>query len=548
MDPASETSVAVAFGRFLVLPRRRELLADGQPVTLGGRAFDVLLALIEARGAVITKDALMTRVWPDRIVEENALQSQISALRMALGVDRDLVRTVSGRGYQFIGEVRPVPSADDNAGADAVATKPASVVPMTNLPEPLSELIGRDDEIGEILNLAAAHRLVTLTGAGGIGKTRIALALARKLLPHFADGVWVAELAPLSDPALVPAALAEVAGIELTATVCSTEHVANALSGKQLLVVLENCEHVIDAAAAMSEALLRANPAAHVITTSREPLNVEGEWVYPVPPLAVPVAAAEGQSDPSQYGAIRLFFETAKAAAPDFNPDRRDTATIVTICRRLGGLPLAIELAAAGAAMLGINEVAAQLDDPLRVLGGGRRTAPPRHRSLRATLDWSYALLGERERMILRRLSIFRDCFTLEAAISAVADAEITASDFVAGLAELVMKSLVSTEDHRGRRQYAMLDTTRAYALEKLSESGERERAHACTPTVSPEFVGAGESEAAPQWRGSENEPCLTGRPHCEMSRPRPASTRPRLPGRSIPRPASWSAKTPPAG
>src|SRR5258705_12107870 len=203
MDTASEPSAGVAFGRFLVLPHRRELLADGQPIQLGGRAFDVLIALIEARGAVLSKDALMTRVWPDRIVEENALQSQMSALRMALGADRDLVRTVSGRGYQFIGEVRSVPSADDNAGADAVATKPASVVPMTNLPEPLSELIGRDDEIGEILNLAAAHRLVTLTGAGGIGKTRIALVLARELLPHFADGVWLGGVSPLRGPRLV---------------------------------------------------------------------------------------------------------------------------------------------------------------------------------------------------------------------------------------------------------------------------------------------------------------------------------------------------------
>src|SRR5437868_11935572 len=162
METASETPAAVAFGRFLVRPYRRELLADGQPVKLGGRAFDVLMCLIEARGAVVTKDALMAHIWPDRIVEENALQSQISALRMALGADRNLVRTVSGRGYQFIGEVRP-PSAGDNAGADAAATKPASAVPMTNLPEPLSELIGRDDEIGEILNLATAHRLVTLT-------------------------------------------------------------------------------------------------------------------------------------------------------------------------------------------------------------------------------------------------------------------------------------------------------------------------------------------------------------------------------------------------
>ena len=242
-------ATSLTFGRFRVSPHRRELFADGQLIKIGGRAFDVLLAMMEARGEVVTKDVLMTRVWPDRIVEENALQSQISALRKTLGRDCDLVRTVCGRGYQFIGEARP----DENAGADGVATIPVSVLPMTNLPEPVSDLIGRDAEIGEILNLAAAHRLVTLTGPGGIGKTRLALALARKLLPHFADGVWLAELAPLSDPALVPAALAEIAGIGYTGTVCSTEHVANALSGKQLLFVLDNCEHVIDAAAAMSE-------------------------------------------------------------------------------------------------------------------------------------------------------------------------------------------------------------------------------------------------------------------------------------------------------
>jgi DNA-binding winged helix-turn-helix (wHTH) protein len=384
MDTASETSAAVAFGRFLALPHRRELLADGQPVKLGGRAFDVLLALIEARGAVITKDALMARIWPDRIVEENALQSQISALRTALGADRDLVRTVSGRGYQFIGEVRPVSGADENAGADAAAaTKPASAVPPTNLPEPVSELIGRDEEIGEILNLAAAHRLVTLTGAGGIGKTRLALALARRVLSQFTDGVWVAELAPISDPALVPAALAEVAGIELTTAACSAERVANALSGKQLLFLLDNCEHVIDAAAAMSEALLRANPAAHVITTSREPLN--GKWVYPVPPLAVPVAAARGQGDPSQYGAIRLFFETAKAAALTASIGSTRYGDNVTICRRSGGLT-AIELAAARTAMLGIDEVAPATTPSVYSAADGAPRAP-RHRSLRAALD-----------------------------------------------------------------------------------------------------------------------------------------------------------------
>jgi len=327
MNTVSETLASVAFGRFLVLPHRRELLADGQPIQLGGRAFDVLMCLIEARGAVVTKDGLMARIWSDRIVEENALQSQISALRMALGGDRDLVRTVSGRGYQFIGEVRVVPSrADEHAGAGAGATKPGSAVPRTNVPEPLSELIGRDDEIGEALNLAAAHRLVTLTGAGGIGKTRIALALARELLPHFADGVWLAEFSPLSDPALVPATVAAALGLEPGGGEISVQRVAQMLTGRRLLLVLDTCEHVIDGIAALTEAVLRAGSTVHILATSREPLQVEGEWIFPVPPLAVPGENADSQDDPLQYGAVRLFIERARAAVPHFAPDRRDAA------------------------------------------------------------------------------------------------------------------------------------------------------------------------------------------------------------------------------
>src|ERR1700719_6634 len=209
MDPASELSASVAFGRFRVLPHRRELLAEGQPIKLGGRAFDVLMRLIEARGAVVGKDALMARVWPGRIVEKNSLQAQISALRAAFGAERDLIRTVSGRGYQFTGDIRILPaSPDERVGAGVAAAQPASTVQPTNLPGPVSELIGRDAELREILSLAAAHRLVTLTRVGGLRHTRLAVAAGRWMLPQIADGVWVAELAPLSDPALVPATVA----------------------------------------------------------------------------------------------------------------------------------------------------------------------------------------------------------------------------------------------------------------------------------------------------------------------------------------------------
>jgi predicted ATPase/DNA-binding winged helix-turn-helix (wHTH) protein len=506
MDLASEIPAIIEFGHFRVLPHRRELLADGAPVKLGGRAFDVLMALVEARGAVIAKNALMARVWPDRIVEKKNLHVHVSALRAAFGADRDLIRTVSGRGYHFAGEVHVLPaSPDERTDAGAAAAESGLVLPLTNLPESVSELIGRDDELREILNLAAAQRLVTLTGAGGIGKTRLALAVARRLLPQFADVVWVVELAPLADPALVPAAIASALGLEFPAGAVSAEHVANALSGKELLLVLDNCEHVIDAAARMAEALLRANPAVHVIATSREPLKAEGEWIHPVPPLAVPAGDAEDEDDPLQYGAVRLFVERARAAAPHFAPDQRLAALTAAICRRLDGIPLAIELAASRVAALGIEEVAARLDDRFQLLTDGRRTALPRHQTLRATLDWSYELLPEPERTVLRRLAVFAGPFALEAPIAVVASPEIAPSEVVDGLFNLVEKSLVVAEiDGTVVARYRLLDTTRAYALEKLGDSGERERIARCHAGYYNDLFERAEAEwetrPTPEW------------------------------------------------
>jgi predicted ATPase/DNA-binding winged helix-turn-helix (wHTH) protein len=477
MERASETSAGIAFGPFRLLPHRRELLAHGQPIKLGGRAFDVLVALIEARGTVLGKNALMARVWPDRVVEENSLQSQISALRTALGADRELIRTVPGRGYQFTGETRILPaSPDKHAGAGIAAARSAAALPPTNLPGPVSELIGRDDDLGKILSLTAADRLVTLTGPGGIGKTRLALAAARHLLPHFADGVWLAEFSPLADPGLVPATVAAAVGLELGGGKVSAQRVAQALADRPLLLVLDTCEHVIDAAAGMAEAVLRAGSAVQVIATTREPLRVEGERIYPVPPLDVPAEDAAAGDDPLQYGAVRLFIERAQAAQPLSVPDRCGAATVAAICRRLDGIPLAIELAAARASALGLDQVAARLDDRFRLLTGGRRTALPRHQTLRATLDWSYELLPEPERVLLRRLAVFAGAFSLEAASAVVASADVTPAEVVDGLSNLVAKSLVAMEAQGPVTRYRLLDTTRAYSLEKLDEAGERER------------------------------------------------------------------------
>jgi DNA-binding winged helix-turn-helix (wHTH) protein len=367
MDTASEAPAGIAFGRFLLLPDRRELLVGGRPINLGGRAFDVLMALVEARGAVVSKNALMARVWPDRIVEENNLQWQISALRAAFGADRNLIRTVSGRGYQFTAEIDTVYGSPEADAGTAIAAAPPGPrgarydgampgeLPPTNLPEPVSELIGRDAVLDEVLSLTAAHRLVTLTGPGGIGKTRLAVAVGRRLLPQFADGVWLAEFSPIADPGLVPVTVAAAIGLDLGGGVVTGQRVSRSLAGRRLVLVLDTCEHVIGAAAALAEAVLRAGGTVRLLATGREPLRAEGEWVYPVPPLSVPPEDAEDADELLRHGGVRLFVERLRAAEPQFAPDRRSAAMIAATCRRLDGILLAIELAAARAAVLGLR-------------------------------------------------------------------------------------------------------------------------------------------------------------------------------------------------
>ncbi len=473
----SDASAIVEFGRFRVEPHRREILADGQPIKLGGRAFDLLIALIEASGAVVSKDVLLDRVWPGRIVEENRLQNQVSALRKAFGADHDLIRTVAGRGYQFTGQIRA--RSADSAVRSVRAVPPgvpAASDSPTNLPGRVSELIGRDAEVEEILHLLAEHRLVTLTGVGGIGKTTLGFEVARHLLPEFADGIWVAELGPLSGPDLVFVTVAAALGLELTAGATSPERVANALGSKRLLLVLDNCEHVINAAASMAEALSRANPWARMMATSREPLRVSGECIYRVLPLGVPAEGAEDPDEVLRHGAARLFVARARDADPHFSLDSRAAAAIAAICRRLDGMPLAIELAAARTASLGLEGLASRLDDRFRLLTGGRRTALPRQQTLRATLDWSYELLSEPERAVLRRLAVFPGGFTLEAASTVVASAEIAASDGVDHVPDLVEKSLVVADGAGATVNYRLLETMRAYALDKLAQAGELEQ------------------------------------------------------------------------
>ena len=473
MQLTDKTLTTVRFGQCQLRPHSGELLVDGVPAHLGRRAFDILMLLIEAHGDLVTKDEILSRVWPKRVVEENTLQVRISSLRRALGKDRACLETLSGRGYRFVADIIEGGAAQTPSDQGATSSAPPpDARPLTNLSASPSPLIGREAEVALLIELATQHRLVTLTGAGGIGKTRLALEVARRLLPDFADGVWLAELAPLSDVDLVSDAVAAALGLKFAGGSVSPERVAKALGSKRLLLVLDNCEHVIDAAARLAEALVRASPAAHVLATSREALRADGERVVWVRGLDVPAEGEEDVETVLRHGAVRLFIERAGAADQQFSPEKCVPA-MATICRRLDGIPLAIELAAARAPMLGVESLASRLDDRFGLLTCGYRTALPRHQTLRATLDWSYELLSDEERAVLRRLAVFAGSFLLGSACAVAADSRIAASDVVDHVANLVAKSLASVDVADAVAEYRLLETTRAYALEKLSESGE---------------------------------------------------------------------------
>jgi predicted ATPase/DNA-binding winged helix-turn-helix (wHTH) protein len=471
MHGTARGAACLEFGRFRLLIRQRELRIGDATVPLGSRAFDVLLILVEAEGELVTKEELLARAWPGSVVEESNIQVQVSALRKALGEERNLILTVPLRGYRFTGEVRALDAEGRELPPAAPRSQPVRQVP-TNLPAPVSDFIGRETELRELRELLRHNRLVTVVGTGGIGKTRLGLEAARALLEEFADGVWLAELAPLTDPELAASAINTALGLQSGAA-WTAERLAAALRGRRLLLVLDNCEHLIGAAARQAEALLRAVPGARILATSQEPLGIDGECTYRLSPLEFPAEETAEVAAALRHDAVRLFVARARAADPHFNLNERNAATVATICRRLDGIPLAIELAAARAAALGIEGLARRLDLRFHVLTGGRRTALPRHQTLRATLDWSHRLLAEPDRIVLRRLAVFAGSFSLEAAASVVADSALAEWEVIGRIAELVDKSLVVADAAGPARRYRLLETTHAYAMEKLADSGE---------------------------------------------------------------------------
>jgi predicted ATPase/DNA-binding winged helix-turn-helix (wHTH) protein len=466
-----EAETVFAFGEYRVFPRQRRFLGGRAAIELGSRAFDVLMALVEAEGRLVAKSELRKRVWPSTVVDDHNIEVQISALRKALGGDRDLIRTEAGRGYRLAATITLVTagSASMPPGSTSLAARP----PMTNLPTTISSLVGRGREVPELLELVETHRLVTLTGAGGIGKTQLGLEVARLALPGFADGARVAELGPLVDPELILDAIARALGIESGFNRRPADQLAAVLGRKRLLLMLDNCEHVVESAARIAETLLRGAPGLHILATSQEPLAAEGERVYRVTPLEVPVTDGASAALALEHSAVELFVERAQAVDPSFVLDDHTASHVSKICRQLDGIPLTIELAAARVATIGVEALAARLDDRFRLLTGGRRTALPRHHTLRATLDWSYGLLLEAERAVLRRIAIFSGSFTLDGAGAVAAGGPIDGAQAANHVTDLVSKSLVTFDVRGSLPRYRLLETTRAYALDKLAESGE---------------------------------------------------------------------------
>ncbi|HEV2673013.1 MAG TPA: winged helix-turn-helix domain-containing protein [Aliidongia sp.] len=451
------------FGRYVLTPALRLLVADGVPVPLGQRTLDILAALVEQWPAVVSKDALMQRIWGAQIVEENTLAVHVSALRKALEDGRDgvhLIGTVPRRGYQLL---------------TAVLTEAAQIPPQLpvsgNLPRVETPIVGRDAEVEEIANLLGTQSLVTVAGPGGIGKTRLALAVAAHLAGAFSEGIWWVDLAATTDPDRVAEAVARALGLVLTDEQPLVRLVAG-LKGARRLLILDNCEYVADGVAPLAVALREAS-GCRLLVTSLEPLGVACEQVKRLEPLAVPLAGVTTAAEALRAPAVELFMACVHRTAPDFVFGDDNAEAVVLVCRRLDGIPLALELAAARAALLGARALARRLDERLLDLSGDRRDALAKHRTLRALLDWSYGLLNPTEQVVLRRLGVFAGGCTLEAAENVVADATLPDWQVAPHVASLIAKSLVIAQRTAQGARYKLLETTRAYARERLAEAGE---------------------------------------------------------------------------
>ncbi|MGE0715440.1 MAG: winged helix-turn-helix domain-containing protein [Alphaproteobacteria bacterium] len=457
----------LTFGPFRLVPAQNLLLDGERPVRLGARALEMLALLVERAGDVVPHEEIRSRVWPGTFVDDTNLRVQMAALRKALGDGQGAARYIvnsPGRGYRFVAPVARTLSTDETPRA--IAAPPTT----DNLPVLLTRLVGRDEHIRAVAEQLPRRRLITLAGPGGVGKTTVAVAAAGELRRHFAGAVHFVDLAPLSEPALVPGAVAATLGLSVP-TDAPLPAIVALLRDRTALLVLDNCEHLLDPAAALAEAILAGASGVCMIATSREPLRAQGEWVRRLPTLALPGPGDDLTAEAALASpAVQLFVERVVAGIDSFELTDADAPIAVEICRHLDGIPLAIELAAARVGQFGIRGLARLLGDRFAVLRGGRRTAAPRQQTLRGALDWSFGTLSADEQSLLARLSVFPASFAIESAVAVAGGGE---DDVVEGVARLAAKSLLSADVSRDVPLFRLLESTRAYAGEKLRERGE---------------------------------------------------------------------------
>src|SRR5712692_1911348 len=466
----SPSAIRLGFGPFELNVAERSLRKANQVVPLGGRAYDILIALLENAGEVVGKAELIARAWPDVTVEEGSLRVHLSALRKALGDGQfgsKYIASIQGHGYSFIAPVTRLPADHDRGSASAG---------MSNLPPALGRMVGRNNVVLEIQGLLqTGQRLITILGAGGIGKTTVALSVGHGALADFSGAAFFVDLSSVNDQEHLIGAIASAVGLG-PQLVDPKEALLNFRHPRRVLIILDSCEHLIEKTAEVTDSILRSAPDVHMLATSRETLQVAGERVLRLPPLdCPPEQPGLTASEVLAYPAARLFAERVSVRRGDFSLGDDEARMVAEICRKLDGIPLAIELAAGRAAIFGVSNTVARLGSRLDLLKFGRRTANPRHQTLIATLDWSHDHLSEIERVLLRRVAIFVGHFTLEAALAVAEEVGIGGAEVAGALGNLVNKSLIEVWAGSRRPCYRLLDTTRAYALEKLAASGEQD-------------------------------------------------------------------------
>ena len=456
------------FGPFELSRGERVLRRDGVALPLGSRALGILIYLVERPGQVIAMQELIDHVWPDVTVEGGSIRVHVAAIRKALGdgqFGNRYIANIKGRGYSFVGTVAPLGVATESGNARSWHQGRLPVRPIM--------MIGRETDVTEVSDKLRNDRFVTLLGPGGIGKTTIALAVGRAVAARFGGEIYFVDLESLTDPHHVAAAVATSLGLVLKSKDPGLELV-DLIRSRKLLVILDSCEHVIEAVASLAEQLYQQTEEIHILTTSRELLKVEGEHCCRVLPLDFPPdGSAQTANAVLRYPAVQLFVRRVAARAGSVVLTDKEAPFVAEICRKLDGIPLAIELAAGQVAALGLKNTVEFLVSRLELLQLSHRTAVARHRTLKATLDWSYDLLSDAEKIVFRRIAPFVGHFNLEGVRSVAGELDVGTDEIFDAVAGLVEKSLIAARIEEAQAQYRLLDTTRAYALEKLDQFGE---------------------------------------------------------------------------